>query len=271
MIKSVLVWAVLLFMPLELMAAKVKARIVDQDKKAIDKGQLKLVEKNSGKEYLAKTNKKGEAQFDKVDVGEYQLSSDTNGYMITKSDWVKVEEKETSIDMLLLSVEFYRKRETEGNAALSQGKFADAIAQYQEILTLAPKEGVIWSNLAKAYVAAREPKKAHEAAEKATSLDPAKYGNIEVQIKGWVSLEEGRLALENKEFPKAVQALTESLSVDPANADTHYALALAYGHQKKYMEALKSIDAALKLRPDDAGFLEVKKILNHNAEILAGK
>ena len=141
MIKSVLVWAVLLFMPLELMAAKVKARIVDQDKKAIDKGQLKLVEKNSGKEYLAKTNKKGEAQFDKVDVGEYQLSSDTNGYMITKSDWVKVEEKETSIDMLLLSVEFYRKRETEGNAALSQGKFADAIAQYQEILTLAPKEG----------------------------------------------------------------------------------------------------------------------------------
>ena len=77
-------------------------------------------------------------------------SSYQNDYKMPKLD--RYGKKETSMDLLLLSVEFYRKRETEGNAALSQGKFTDAIAQYQEILTLAPKEGVIWSNLAKAYV-----------------------------------------------------------------------------------------------------------------------
>ena len=130
-----------------------------------------------------------------------------------------------------------------------------------------PNEAVTWSNIAKAYVGAQQSQKAREAAQRAAALDPKQHGDLEKQLNGLISLEEGRVALENRDFPKAVSALTQALSVDPNNADAFYALALAYGHQKKYPEALKNIDEALKLKPNEAGFLEVKRILTHNAGI----
>jgi hypothetical protein len=37
---------------------------------------------------------------------------------------------------------------------------------------------------------------------------------------------------------------------------------LAYGHQGKYDEALKSIDQAIKLKPGETAFTDVKKILS---------
>jgi tetratricopeptide (TPR) repeat protein len=271
MMKLLWVWSMVLVTPFELMAAaKVKATFVDQEKKAITKVQAKLVEKNSGKEYPAKVNKKGEAEFDKVEPGEYQLHGHSEGYMMSKSDWLSVGDKETSTTLMLVARDFYQKKELEGNNFLTQGKFTEAAERYQELIALVPQEGVLWSNLAKAYVGAGEFAKAQQAAQKAASLDPNQYGNLETQIKGWTKLEEGRKALESRDFPKAVEALTEALSGDSSNPDAYYALALAYGHQKKYTEALKNIDAALKLKPNDAGFLEVKRILTHNAG-LAGK
>jgi len=267
MIKSAVVSALLLAMPFEAVAAKVKAKFVDQDKKTIMKSESKLVEKNSAKEYFGKVNKKGEAEFDKVEPGEYQLYGQSQGYMPNKSDWLTVPEKEASFTLTLVAEDYYRKKEQEGNTALTQGKFAEAAGHYQELLELMPNEAVIWSNIAKAYVGAQQSQKAREAAQRAATLDPKQHGDLERQLNGLISLEEGRVALENRDFPKAVSSLTQALSVDPTNADAFYALALAYGHQKKYTEALKNIDEALKLKPNEAGFLEVKRILTHNAGI----
>jgi tetratricopeptide (TPR) repeat protein len=267
MIKLAVVSALLLAMPFEAVAAKVKVKIVDQDKKSIMKSESKLVEKNSAKEYFGKVNKKGEAEFDKVEPGDYQLYGQSQGYMPNKSDWLNVAEKEASFTLTLVAEDYYRKKEQEGNTALTQGKFAEAAGHYEKLLELMPKEAVIWSNLAKAYVGAQQSQKAREAAQRAATLDPKQHGDLEKQLNGLISLEEGRLALENRDFPKAVSSLTQALSVDPTNADAFYALALAYGHQKKYPEALKNIDEALKLKPNEAGFLEVKRILTHNAGI----
>ncbi len=267
MIKLAVVLALLLAMPFEAMAAKVKAKFIDQDKKAILKSESKLVEKNSGKEYFGKINKKGEAEFDKVELGEYQLYAQSQGYMPNKSDWLTVPEKEASFTLTLVAEDYYRKKEQEGNTALTQGKFAEAASHYEKLLEFMPKEAVLWSNIAKAYVGAQQSQKAREAAQRAAALDPKQHGDLEKQLNGLISLEEGRVALENRDFPKAVTALTQALSVDPTNADAFYALALAYGHQKKYSEALKNIDEALKLKPNEAGFLDVKRVLTHNAGI----
>jgi len=267
MTKLAVVLALLLAMPFEVLAAKVKAKFNDQDKKAILKSESKLVEKNSGKEYFGKVNKNGEAEFDKVEPGEYQLYAQSQGYMPNKSDWLTVPEKEASFTLLLVAEDYYRRTEQEGNTALTQGKFAEAASHYEKLLGLMPKEAVLWSNIAKAYVGAQQSQKAREAAQRAAALDPQQHGDLEKQLNGLISLEEGRVALENRDFPKAVAALTQALSVDATNADAFYALALAYGHQKKYSEALKNIDEALKLKPNEAGFLEVKRILTHNAGI----
>ena len=267
MIKLAVVSALLLAMPFEALAAKVKAKFIDQDKKVIMKSESKLVEKNSAKEVFGKVNKKGEVEFDKVEPGEYQLHGQSQGYMPNKSDWLSVPEKEASFTLTLVAEDYYRKKEQEGNTALTQGKFAEAAGHYQKLLDLMPNEAVIWSNIAKAYVGAQQSQKAREAAQRAATLDPKQHGDLEKQLNGLINLEEGRVALENRDFPKAVSSLTQALSVDPTNADAFYALALAYGHQKKYPEALKNIDEALKLKPNEAGFLEVKRILTHNAGI----
>src|SRR5262245_28980114 len=97
--KLALVLAFVLTMPFEAGAAKVKAKFIDQDKKAIQKAESKLVEKASGKEYFGKFNKKGEAEFDKIEPGEYQLQGQGQGYMPNKSDWLSVSEKETSFTL----------------------------------------------------------------------------------------------------------------------------------------------------------------------------
>ena len=57
--KLAMVSALLLAMPFEAVAAKVKVKFIDQEKKAILKSESKLVEKNSAKEYFGKVNKKG--------------------------------------------------------------------------------------------------------------------------------------------------------------------------------------------------------------------
>src|SRR5262245_63164044 len=72
MIKLALVSALLLATPFEAVAAKVRVKLIDQDKKTVTKPESKLIGKNAGKEYFGKVNKKGEAEFDKVDPGEYQ-------------------------------------------------------------------------------------------------------------------------------------------------------------------------------------------------------
>jgi len=268
MTRQIMVLGMLLTMALSAEAARVRVRFEDQEKKPVASVQAKLVEKDSAKEYFGKTsNKKGEAEFDKVDAGQYQLLAQSQGHMPNKTDWLTVGEKDLSINITLVGEDFYRKKESDGNSALTQGKFEEAAGQYEALLGLVPREGVLWSNLAKAYVGARQPQKARDAAQKAAALDASQYGSLESQVRGWVSLEEGRQALERQDFPQAVASLTEALSIDSSNADAYYALALAYGHQKKYPEALKNIDEALKLKPNEAGFLEVKRILTHNAGI----
>src|SRR5262245_37967002 len=232
MIKLALVSALLLATPFEAVAAKVRVKLIDQDKKTVTKPESKLIGKNAGKEYFGKVNKKGEAEFDKVDPGEYQVYGQAQGYMSNKSDWVTVQEKEASFTLTLVAEDYYRKKEQEGNTALTQGKFAEAATHYEKLLELMPNEAVIWSNFAKADVGEHQSPKARYAAQRAATLDPQQHANLEKQLNGLISLEEGRVALENRDFPKAVASLTQALSVDPTNADAFYALALAYGHQK---------------------------------------
>ena len=261
-----LLCALLLFIPSDAWAAKIKVKLFDQDKKPLSKPRAKLVEK-SGKEIPATKINKSEAEFDKIDPGEYQLWAEADGHVLNKSDWMTLGDKDSSLSLVVVSTELYKKKESEANELLTQGKYGDAIQAYQQMLEWSPQEPVVWSNLAKAYAGSNNADKAHEAAQKAASLDPKQFGDLEKQLKGWISWEQGRRALEAKDFPKAVQFITDALAADSSNAEAYYALALAYGHQRKYPEALKNIDQALKLKPGDSSYLEVKRILNHNAEV----
>ena len=75
------------------------------------------------------------------------------------------------------------------------------------------------------------------------------------------------MSLEKRDFVKAINLMKETLKVEPDNADAYEGLALAYGHLGNYPEAIKNIDQALKLRPNDASFIQIKTLLEHNAKV----
>ena len=266
--KLIILMLVLLMVPLALQAAKVKALFVDGSNKPIPNVDCKLINKATGQESVLKANKKGEADFEKVAAGEYVVQASMKGYFEATSDKISVidTEKDVSVTVPLVDEKAFKAKETEANQLLSSAKFKEASVIYKEMLKMAPKEAVVWANLAKSEAGMMDQQGALEAAKKAAELDPKEYSGLEAQMEAWIDFEGGIHALENKDFPKAVKLLTESLKLQPQNADGYYNLSLAYGHQRKYQEALKNIDEALKLKPNEKAYLNVKHILENNAK-----
>jgi tetratricopeptide (TPR) repeat protein len=265
---TILTWALLL-MPMALQAAKVKALIIDSNKKPVPNVDCKLLNnKTPGQEPILKSNKKGEADFEKVAAGEYVVKAAAKGYFEATSDPITITgtEKDVSVTVLLVDEKTFKAKEAEGNQLLSNAKFKEASVIYKEMLQMAPKEAVVWANLAKADAGMMEQQGALEAAKKAAELDPKEYSSLEAQMEAWIDFASGLHALESKEYPKAVKLLTESLKLQPQNSDGYYNLALAYGHQRMYEQALKSIDEAMKLKPNEKAYLELKRILENNAK-----
>ncbi|MFN8006142.1 MAG: tetratricopeptide repeat protein [Terriglobia bacterium] len=259
----------MLCIPLALEAAKVKGLILNTDKKPIPNFECKLLNKATGQATPAeKSNKKGEVQFDKVSSGEYVLKVAMPGYLDTSSDPITVSEegKEFSTTLIAIDQKVYKAKEAEANELLNQSKFREAAAQYKEMLKLTPNEAVIWANLAKADAGMMDEEASLEAVKKAAALDPANYGDLKNQIQAWTNFQNGTRALAEKDYAKAVKIFSEAVKAMPTNPDGFYDLSLAYGHQRKYTEALKYIDEALKLKPNEKAYLDLKRILENNAK-----
>jgi tetratricopeptide (TPR) repeat protein len=257
--------AVLIFIPSLMFAGKLRVRFLDHEKKALGNVECKLVNTQSHEEQAAKGNKKGEAEF-KVAAGTYELLAQVKDHLVVKSDPIQVSDQDSEIALILPAMDAFKKIEAEGNAAFEKGEFQLALENYQKLLEMSPNNAVTWSNVARAQAGLKNREKAKEAVQKAITMDPEQFKSLETQILSWISFSEGREFLEQKQFPKAVASLTEATAGDPTNAEAFYGLALAYGHQGKYDEALKNIDQAIKLKPGESGFAEVKKILEHNAQ-----
>jgi len=262
----IIIAVVLMFVPSLIFAGKLRVRFVDQDKKALGNVECKLVNTQSHEEQALRANKKGETEF-KAAAGTYELLAQVKDHLVVKSEPIQVSDADSEVTLILPNIDAFKKIETEGNEAFGKGDFQAALQSYQKLLEISPTNAVTWSNIARAQAGLKNRDKAKEAAQKAVALDPEQFKSLEKQILSWISFVEGREFLEQKQFPKAVASLTEATDGDPGNAEAFYGLALAYGHQGKYDEALKYIDQALKLKPGDNGFTEVKKILEHNAEV----
>jgi tetratricopeptide (TPR) repeat protein len=262
--------AVMLLIPSLLFGGKIRAHFVDEDKKPVGNVECKLVNTESREEQVTKGNKKGEAEF-KAAPGSYQLQAQAKGHLQVKSDPIQVSEQDAEVTIILASMDAFKKIEAEGNAAFQKAEFQSALGSYEKLLELSPTNAVTWSNVARAQAGLRNREKAKEAAQKAAAQEPEEFKSLEKQVLAWVSFAEGKDFLEQKQFPKAVASLTEATQGDPTNAEAFYGLALAYGHQGNYEEALKSIDEALKLKPGESAFTEVKKILEHNAQVTSKK
>ncbi len=249
-------------------AAKVSVKLIDQQDKPLTGVEVKLVHVESSKEIFRKAGKNTELEFEPMDKGTFHLMAQRKGYLTIKSDPFTVEDKDVRFTLRLVNLDQFREIEAAGKTAFEQGQYAEALQRFQTLNSLVPTEPVTWANLARSYAMTRDQEKAIHAAKKAATYDAAQFGgDLEKTILVAVNFEEGNYQLEQKNYPKAVEALTKSAELDATKPETFYSLALAYGQMKKYPEALRNIEQALKLKPDDAGFVEIQKILKHNASV----
>jgi tetratricopeptide (TPR) repeat protein len=263
-------FALLMFPWNDLQAAKVFVKFVDRQDKPLKEVEAKLVHMESGKDLFLKARAKTELEFEASERGNHQLMAQRKGFLTVKSDPFAVEERDVTLRIRLVELDKFREIESAAKAAFDQGQYPEALQRFQELNALVPTEPVTWSNLARCHAMLRQRDQALEAVRKASAYDPGQFGaDFEKSVQASLSFEEGAYYLEQHNYAKAVEALTRALELDSTKAETFYSLALAYGQQKKYAEALKNIDLALKLKPGDTGFLEVQRILKQNAEASA--
>ncbi len=82
---------------------------------------------------------------------------------------------------------------------------------------------------------------------------------------------EGTEEMTKKNYKAAIAKLEEATKLLPNDPDSHYYLALAYGYDKQWDAASKSIDVAIKLRPDDKAYTDLKARLATNATLEKAK
>ena len=108
MMIRVFLLSALLLSPSWLLGGKVRAHFVDQNNKPLGNVQSKLVNTQSHQEQSAKANKKGEAEFEKVSSGTYQLHAQLKGYLGTKSEALEVSDKEMDVTLILADFEVFK-------------------------------------------------------------------------------------------------------------------------------------------------------------------
>jgi Flp pilus assembly protein TadD len=205
--------------------------------------------------------------FQEVPSGDYQIYAVASGYRHGKTGILPIAGKDMNVTIVLPDEKEFKKEEDLAASAFQNQKWADAQNQYTKLLNWSPYDAAIASNLARTYIRLGDPGKAREAAKTTSQYEAKEPEKIEQDILSGISFEEGRMALEKRDFVKAINLMKEALKVEPDNADAYNGLALAYGHLGNYPEAIKNIDEALKLRPNDAAFTQIKSLLEHNAKV----
>jgi tetratricopeptide (TPR) repeat protein len=82
---------------------------------------------------------------------------------------------------------------------------------------------------------------------------------------------EGTDEISKKNYKGAITKLEEATKLLPGDPDGFYYLALAYGYDKQWDAAGKAIDSAIKLRPEDKTYTDLKTRLATNATLEKAK
>jgi tetratricopeptide (TPR) repeat protein len=132
-----------------------------------------------------------------------------------------------------------------GNMLVSQGKTAEAIAQFQSAIEIKPDYAEAHYNLGLAFDRQGKPDEAIQQYEKALEINPdfaAAHNNL-----GTALLNQGRLKEASEQYHQAVNK-------DPALAEAHGNLGFLLSKQGRTAEAIKEYKKAIELNPKRAEF-----------------
>ena len=165
---------------------------------------------------------------------------------------------------VLLKKKEFEDLEKEALESLGNHDFETAIQGLERLSNHYPEDATLHDNLARAYAGVLDEKKALAEAERAAELDPG-FSSTKNEVQQLMLHTSGEKALRERDFKTAVELFDALKELDPQNPAAYEGLALGYGHQGKFEEALQAIGRALELDPENPSFEKIKEILEINA------
>ncbi|HWP85869.1 MAG TPA: tetratricopeptide repeat protein [Terriglobia bacterium] len=240
-------------------ANSLKCIVTQQDGVPAAKIEMILIHNTTAKEWKKKTNDKGEVEFKGLPDGAYHLEGALQGFLLTKASDIELSGNvNKTCGPVFVSINVLNQLLTEANNATRSGNPDAAIEKGKTALELAPNIANPHIVLAIAYAKKGMVPEALAAAKRAAELDPEQFGALEKSVHMEALNTQASQFLAQKNFDGAIAKYKEIAAFAPNEGLVYYNIALAYGHKGDFDNAIKSIDKAIELAPDDLEFKQRK-------------
>ena len=217
-----------------------------------------LTNKTSSKQWKKKTSDKGEVEFKGLPDGTYKLEGAMQGFLLTNADGIDLSGNATkTCSPVFVSISKLNDLLNAAMAAAKAGKSDDALDKAKAAVAMAPSVPEAQNMLALAYATKGMVDEAVATEKKAAELDKKFEKNI-VPIQMEALGAQASQLMAKQDFDGAIRKYMEVQKVNPNEPTVYYNMALAYGHKDDYDNAIKSIDKAIELDPNDMEFKQTK-------------
>ncbi|MBI3896285.1 MAG: tetratricopeptide repeat protein [Acidobacteria bacterium] len=232
--------------------------ILDETGKPLGKEQIILVAPN-GKEKKEKTNEDGLVQFKGLDDGTYRIYGAIQGYVASKSAPMELSgNAEKTCNYTIPSANYASTLLQDVLQLVKQKKFEEAEQKGQKAVEVLPGEGGSHYVLAISHASLGKEAEALKHIQMAAELDPTKYKEVVTPVQLMALDTQANQDLAKGNFDGAMQKYDAMKKVAPNDPTVYYNIAVALGRQSKFDEALKEIDKAIEMKPQDTEFQQTK-------------
>ena len=233
--------------------------ITDETGKPLGKEQIVLVAVGAEKEKKEKTNGDGVVQFKGLDDGAYRIYGVIQGYVATKSAPIQLSgNAEKTCTYTIPSANYANALLQDVIQLVKQKKYGEAEQKGQKAVELLPGEAGAHYVLALSHASLGKEDEAVEEIKTAAELSPEKYKDVVTPVQLMALDTQANQAMSKGDFDGAMQRYEAMQKVAPNDPTVYYNMAVALGRQDKFDEALKTIDKAIELKPEDAELQQTK-------------
>lgn len=225
--------------------------VVDENGSPVAKQEITLTSA-AGKKKESKTNDQGEVKFGTMDDGSYSIGRE--GAVVGRVD---VSGTAQPCKYIAVSAQFANGKLQEVMQLIQGRKFPEAEVAAKKVVELMPSEGAAHYVLSVAY-AYQGKEDADGEVKKAADLSPDKFKDKVVPIEMQALNAQAEEARQKNDIPGAIKKYEAILQISPDNPTVYYNMAVTYGRASNFDLALKSIDKAIQLKPDDGESQQLK-------------
>ena len=235
--------------------------IVDEAGKPLAKQEFILSTTAGGKdkETKRKTDDAGVVEFKGLDDGTYQLRGEIPGYVSGKSAPISLSGNASqTCNYTIASAAAATALMQEVLQHVRQKQFAEAQEKGKKAIAWVPQEAGAHYVLAVAYASTGNEDGAVTELKKAAEITPEKYQSMVSTVHVMALTTQADEAMAKKDVDGAMKKYEAAIAVAPQEPTAYYNLAMAYARANKYEEAIKTIDKAIALKPEDAEVQQMK-------------